>query len=59
MHERQEPLTEQLTESGCHVMAASSCAQAFSLAMKALPAPPSSPGQPKKTTVPGLPERSR
>ena len=40
------PVMTSLQSSGCQVSAASSCFQRPSRAMKALAAPPSSPGQP-------------
>ena len=59
MQELFVPVTTSFTSLGCQVRAQSSPRQRPSRAMKALPAPPSSPGQPKKMTVPLRPVLSR
>ena len=58
MQALEEPVTTSFTSSGCQVRAASSPRHSSALAMNALAAPPSSPGQPYSTTVPGCPVRS-
>ena len=59
MQELFVPVAFWFTSDGCHVSAASSAYHAPSRAIYALPAPPSSPGQPKYITVPDLPLSSR